>query len=253
MSRDWQVASSGEPFDFRHQAQDYARYRRDYSAALYQVVADTAGAGDGRLALDVGSGTGLVASALAGWGWRAVGADFSAPMLAEAPSVLPRVRARGEALPIRTGSVALVTCGTAFHWMAPRPALGEFARVLRPDGWVALFWRYARPDEPTVRAVEAALAAVGRPLPPLVRHVHGDAPFAAEPRLVPVPVHVLASTVAYGRDDFVGWASTIETFRRVAGDAHERFLDRLAAIAARELPESFVECNDEYLFLARRA
>ena len=36
-----------EPFDFRRQAGDYARWRRDYSPALYDAIAARTGPGDG--------------------------------------------------------------------------------------------------------------------------------------------------------------------------------------------------------------
>ena len=117
---------SDEPFDFRHQARLYGRYRRDYSAALYEAIEARAGRGAGRRALDVGCGTGFVTATLRRRGWRAVGADFSEPMLSEARrrpgEPLPLVRARGEELPVATGSVALYTSGTAFHWLQPAAA-----------------------------------------------------------------------------------------------------------------------------------
>ena len=73
-----------EPFDFRRQAATYGRYRRDYSAGLYDVIGEHTGAAAGRFAVDLGCGTGFVASTLTRRGWRAVGVDFSAPMLAQA-------------------------------------------------------------------------------------------------------------------------------------------------------------------------
>src|SRR5215472_5779318 len=125
-----------EPFDFRHQAAIYARYRRDYSSELYDAIMARTGLAAGRLAVDVGCGTGFVTASLDRRGWRALGADFSEPMLARARAAsagsLRLVRARGEALPVRDGSAALVTCGTSFHWLAPQPALTEFARALAP-------------------------------------------------------------------------------------------------------------------------
>src|SRR5262245_27952287 len=117
---------SDEPFDFRHQARLYGRYRRDYSDALYAAIEQRTGTPAGRPALDVGCGTGFVAATLARRGWRPTGLDFSAPMLHEARNAgVPLVRARGEVLPLADASVALVTAGTAFHWLAPRDALAE--------------------------------------------------------------------------------------------------------------------------------
>src|SRR5882724_11165991 len=113
------VPPSDEPFDFRHQAATYRQFRRDYSSALYDAITARTGAGDGRVALDVGCGPGFVTTSLADRGWRAVGVDFSGPMLTGARvahPALPLVRARGETMPVRSGAAALVTSGTAYHW-----------------------------------------------------------------------------------------------------------------------------------------
>jgi SAM-dependent methyltransferase len=75
-----------EPFDFRHQAAIYARYRRDYSSALYDAIMDRTGPGAGRLAIDVGCGTGFVTATLDRRGWRALGAPTSPSPCSPAPA-----------------------------------------------------------------------------------------------------------------------------------------------------------------------
>src|SRR5436190_5276313 len=133
-----------EPFDFRRQAALYARFRRDYTDAVYDAIEARTGRGAGRAAVDLGCGTGFVTASLARRGWQPVGIDLSAPMLAAARRGLPDaalVRGRGEVLPLRSEVACLVTVGTAFHWMAPAPTIAEVARVLGPGGWMAVFWR----------------------------------------------------------------------------------------------------------------
>src|SRR5262249_3751343 len=120
---EYAVPPSAEPFDFRRQAASYARHRPDYSPALYAAIAERAGEGAGRRAIDLGCGTGFVSRALVARGWRVVGIDFSAPMLAEAHAAVGSqarfARARAEALPLGNAAGALLTCRTAFHWFAP--------------------------------------------------------------------------------------------------------------------------------------
>ena len=41
---------------------------------------------------------------------------------------------------MEAASVDLVTAGQAFHWFDVARTRAEFARILRPDGIVALFW-----------------------------------------------------------------------------------------------------------------
>jgi len=248
---------SDEPFDFRRQATVYARYRRDYSPALYAAIAARTGPGDGRPALDLGCGTGFVAAALARRGWKATGIDFSAPMLAEARRLaggsLRLVSARAEALPVAGGAAALVTSGTAFHWFAPAAALVEIERVLVPGGWVALFWRYDAPGQPYMQLVAEVLCDLGVALPEITSGVqmHAGAPFAGS-RLEPTPTITLTSELAFTPESFCGYVSTLEWIRRFAGSHHAEFLARLQRELERRWPEGFRERHDEYLFLARK-
>ena len=246
-----------EPFDFRHQAAIYARYRRDYSSTLYDAILDRTGPAGGRLEVDVGCGTGFVTATLDGRGWRALGADFSQPMLAAAREAwggrLRLVRARGEELPVRDGSAALITCGTSFHWLAPVPALAGFARALVPGGWAALVWRYAAPGEESTRLVMEMLRATDSATPPDFEQlrVHQMDPFAGS-KLESVPSVVLQSNLAFSADEFHGYISTVEWIRRFAGAKHAEFLARLREALAERHPDGVTERNEEYLFLARK-
>lgn len=248
------VPPSDEPFDFRHQATDYARWRQDYSPALYDAIALRAGEGTGRRALDVGCGTGFVTRALRRRGWLALGLDFSAPMLDEARRLVgpPLVRARGEGLPLADGTVALVTCGTAFHWLAPAPALAEFRRVLVSRGWAALFWRYPGFGETSSRIIRDVLARFGTTLPDVPLVAHPPEPFAGSGLEVEPPA-TIASAVDYTVESFHGAAATVEFFRRVMGERHAEFLAALRDELGRRVPEGFSERQEEYLFLARKA
>lgn len=247
---------SDEPFDFRRQAGTYGTFRRDYSERLYAAIDAAAGPAAGRRAVDLGCGTGFVTASLARRGWRPVGIDFSAPMLAEARVTgLPSLqRARAEALGVRSGVAALVTCGTAFHWFAPQPALAEIARVLAPGGWVALFWRYPDPNARTVALVGEALRAVNPEMPESMREykVHAPAPFDGS-GLVAEPAQRLDVTLRWTAATFHGYAATVEWYRRLSGARHAEFLAHLRAALDAEYPGEFEEPNQEYLFLARRS
>jgi demethylmenaquinone methyltransferase/2-methoxy-6-polyprenyl-1,4-benzoquinol methylase len=91
--------------------------------------------------LDLGGGTGRLAARGAARGARAAVADASAGMLARAAAKgLPAVRARGERLPLRDGTVDRVAVVDAFHHMGDLPGIArEVARVLKPGGLAVLF------------------------------------------------------------------------------------------------------------------
>ena len=106
-----------------------------------------AGAGPGRRILDVASGFGQDARALAARGARVVGAEPSARMsglakilAAKASGPLPAwVRGWSDALPFASRSFDAVICkGAIDHFDRPALALAEMARVTKPDGRVVL-------------------------------------------------------------------------------------------------------------------
>jgi SAM-dependent methyltransferase len=101
----------------------------------------------GARVLDVASGVGQDAAALAARGAYAVAAEPSARMLGLARLVaerggappVPGVRAWADALPFATGSFDAVFCkGALDHFDAPAAAIAEMARVCRRDGRVVL-------------------------------------------------------------------------------------------------------------------
>ena len=104
-------------------------------------------AAPGRRVLDVASGAGQDAAALAARGAFAVAAEPSARMLGLARMLAEReggpraqgVRGWADALPFATGSFDAVICkGALDHFDAPLRAIGEMARVTRRDGRVVL-------------------------------------------------------------------------------------------------------------------
>src|SRR5579883_807197 len=213
-----------EPFDFRRQAATYACFRPDYAPALYEAIAARTGPGAGRLALDLGCGPGLVAGALARRGWQVVGVDFSAPMLAEARRTgvgAGWVQARAEALPLRAGAVALVTCGTAFHWFAPAPTLAEMARVLAPGGWAAIFWQFPAPGDPSMTLLREVFDDLGIAAPDVLFAPPAPLPPFAGSAFVAEPPLLFAAEHAFTPEALVGWVGRSSGCggRRVRGTA----------------------------------
>jgi SAM-dependent methyltransferase len=124
-------------------AADYARFRPRYPDALFSWLAQASPSRT--LAVDVGTGSGQAAVALAACFDRVIGLDPSASQLARAEAH-PRVEYRvapAEALSQPphadlVGSVDLLLAAQAFHWFVAERFFAEAARVLRPRGVLAL-------------------------------------------------------------------------------------------------------------------
>jgi demethylmenaquinone methyltransferase / 2-methoxy-6-polyprenyl-1,4-benzoquinol methylase len=105
-------------------------------------AADLARVGPGKRALDVATGTGDLAVALAARGAEVVGADFSDGMLERARQKAPGIRfehADALALPYEDGSFDAATVGFgARNFGDLERGLAEMVRVVRPGGRVVI-------------------------------------------------------------------------------------------------------------------
>jgi demethylmenaquinone methyltransferase/2-methoxy-6-polyprenyl-1,4-benzoquinol methylase len=107
---------------------------------------------EGSVVLDLACGTGDLSALSAAAGYRTVGADMSAGMLAANRRRTPLVRCDAACLPLATGSVDGVLCGYALrNFTDLAGSLGEAARVVRPGGRIAIL-EVATPDARLLRA-----------------------------------------------------------------------------------------------------
>jgi ubiquinone/menaquinone biosynthesis C-methylase UbiE len=119
-----------------------ALQRAVYRPAHDAVVAELRAAGSRRV-LDVGCGTGILATRIGedGRGARVVGCDLSMGMLRRAAARVRGAWVQGDALrlPLRDGALDAVISTQAFHFLPDRrAALAEFHRVLRPGGLLVI-------------------------------------------------------------------------------------------------------------------
>jgi SAM-dependent methyltransferase len=158
-----QAAGASITAVFGRVAGAYAAARPSYPAELYERLEELAGRRLERaLVADVGAGTGIAARQLRDRGARVLAIDPSEGMLAELAASSPgvwAVRGSGNALPLRDGSVDLVTYAQAWHWVDPERAVPELRRVLRPGGSFAAWWNLTDRREPWAAAQELRLSA----------------------------------------------------------------------------------------------
>ena len=161
---------------FSGQSAAYQRYRPDYPPALFGWLAGQAPGR--RLAIDVGTGNGQAAVALAAHFDAVIGAEPSAAQLAQARAH-PRVTYRrepAESLSAASASADLVTVAQAAHWFDWPRFTAEAARALRPGGVLAI-WSYGNCE--VTPAIDGLLAdffrdVVGPYWPRERRHVEED-------------------------------------------------------------------------------
>jgi SAM-dependent methyltransferase len=67
------------------------------------------------------------------------------------------IAATAEETGLADRSVDFITAGQAFHWFDREKARVEFARVLRPQGWVVLIWNERITTTPFLAEYEALL------------------------------------------------------------------------------------------------
>jgi ubiquinone/menaquinone biosynthesis C-methylase UbiE len=134
---------------------------------------------DGRLVLDVGSGTGAASRAVDAVGGSAVACDLALGMLAAAVArghVVAAAAADARALPVRDGGVGAVVAAFSFnHLPDPARALAEAARVVAPGGAVLASAYAATDHHPAKDAVEQAAAELGWRPPAWAERLRADA------------------------------------------------------------------------------
>lgn len=140
-------------------AEAYERSRPGYpdDAVRWLVGADPLAV------LDLGAGTGKLTRSLVSFGHEVTAVEPLPEMVAELRSAVPGIEVLvggAEAIPLPTGSIDVVTVAQAFHWFDQELALREIARVLRPNGRVALVWNTR--DESESWVAELSDAMVGR-------------------------------------------------------------------------------------------
>ena len=124
-------------------AEVYDRFRTGYAPELYDAILRH-GLRLPAHVIDLGCGTGLVSAELVARGCTVTGVDVSEPMLERARKRVPSgtfVSSRAEELPFGDAAFDAATSGQAFHWFDQARALAEVARVVRPGGVVAVWWK----------------------------------------------------------------------------------------------------------------
>jgi SAM-dependent methyltransferase len=139
-------------------AEDYERGRPGWPPSVARIadVASTA------TVVDLGAGTGKLTRLLVAAFDRVVAVEPAEEMRRMLVDLCPEAEAlsgSAEAIPLSDGTADVVFVAQAFHTFDTPRAIPEIARVLRPNGVLALLWNLpAGPWRPSAAAAEAVLA-----------------------------------------------------------------------------------------------
>jgi SAM-dependent methyltransferase len=128
--------------------------------------------------VDLGAGTGKLTRQIAARGLPVTAVDPSAGMLAQLEKAVPGVPALlgpAEQIPLPDGAADVVLVAQAWHWVDPRRAVPEVARILSPGGRLGLLWNVRDERSDWVRRLGEIIgsperdrpAAIGAPFGPV--------------------------------------------------------------------------------------
>jgi SAM-dependent methyltransferase len=154
---------------FDRDAAGYAHGRPGYPAEVFAVLEARCGLGPGAEVVEIGPGTGQATRELLARGARVHAVEPGARLAthlrkALADDALSITVSTFERVELAPASADLVVAATSFHWIAEAPGVPKAVDLLRPGGWVALWWNvFHDPDGPDAfsRALEPLFAAIG--------------------------------------------------------------------------------------------
>lgn len=129
---------------FTSRVENYIRYRPHYPKSVVECLQSECALAPQSVVADVGSGTGILSELFLANGNRVFGVEPNDAMREAAERLLavwPQFESRNgtaEATGLVSASADFVTVGQAFHWFDRSATHTEFARVLKPDGWVVI-------------------------------------------------------------------------------------------------------------------
>ena len=133
----------------------YAEARPDYPERVYDILRDRCHIGPGTEVVEIGAGPGLATKRLLEAGARVVAVEPSEALAAELSTRmgiaagLEVIVSAFEDAELVPSSFDLVVAATSFHWLDPEQALPKIVAILRPSGWLALWWNaFGDPDQP---------------------------------------------------------------------------------------------------------
>jgi SAM-dependent methyltransferase len=217
--------------------------------------------------VEIGAGTGQATVQMAARGWRVLAVEPGAQLAALAHRRLAAfdqvtvATSTFEAAELSDSSFDVVAAATAWHWVDPVSGYAKAARVLTPEGVIALWWNAHVPDtsDPGWTPIRRVYEEVAPELARLAR-LTPDRP-DYDPALElehsghfrDVQEIVFPFSVTYTSTRFLTLIDTYASHQRLDPAARDRLHRRLQEVIATELSGVVTKPYDAVLVLGRRA
>ena len=200
---------------FSSDAAAYDTGRPGYPERVYELLQEVCGLGPDSAVLEIGPGTGQATGRLLDCGATITAVELGAELAA-----LLQAKYEGRPLTVEIGAFEEVTlrpegfdivaAATSFHWVRADLGLRRCADLLRPGGWLALWWTFfGDPDRPD--PFRDALNPIFEELAPSLLETFPGAAFQAGPRPYALDLEdrigEIAATGRFGavRYEIVSW------------------------------------------------
>lgn len=142
------IAEREGRFAFGHNPISYDAVRPPYPEAVFAVLREQGALFPGAMTLEIGAGNGLATRRLLALGATPMTALEPDRRFAPLLQALPKpaqgdyhiIHSAFEEIQFDDESFELVVCATAFHWLEPTTRVEKLWQVVKPGGYVALFW-----------------------------------------------------------------------------------------------------------------
>ncbi|MCP9487421.1 MAG: methyltransferase domain-containing protein [Gaiellaceae bacterium MAG52_C11] len=224
-------------------AEDYDRVRPSYPGEVFDDLVELARLSPGARLLEIGCGTGQVTRPLAQRGFTVVAVELGERLaaltrrrLVDFPTVEVLVGPFEEWEPAGVADFDAVVSFAAFHWIDPEVRYAKAARLLKPDGALAVFdWEDTLSDhgDPFFVAVQEDYAAVvpeweaTAPLPPERVADRVTVFLDASGYFAPAQARRYVWSVTYAAHDYVTFLGTQSSFRVLDEARRKRLFDRI--------------------------
>jgi SAM-dependent methyltransferase len=166
VSQSGEIVAGLDPSEGRRlYGQDPAAYdagRPEYPERVWKVLAQRCHLAVGSRVVEIGPGSGLVTRRLLSTGVNVTAVEPNASMAAYLQRTLDTNRAKVVNAPFEDAKLPengfdLAIAATSFHWLDQQTAAAKLRQVVRPDGWIAIWWMlFEDPTGPDDFAEEAA-------------------------------------------------------------------------------------------------